>query len=307
MNIKYGISPFIPKVKNNLKGFKLIIINAFIESNSEKPPKIKSTLSTQFVEMVNIIHFGLSLKSPIILEGLIGQGKQTAIKYISELLGFKILNIQLSSSNKEEDLLGKVIVDKDKETNSTIIKLNETDLLKIKTKEKYLIVFNDLKNANDAVKEKIAKNCDRYQKDILLQDGNTQSKPLDLYIICVINLQCKSDIRSKLPSLLLYSTIYYKVGDLSPEDIKFTTLSIFYKYFGKDGIKEEEDFIEKYNKVNNILIENKSSKLLAFNDINNYTKLRAVTKNIFDKSVIDNMIFYYRTQEKENLLKIKKS
>ena len=31
-----------------------------------------------------------------------------------------------------------------------------------------------------------------------------------------------------------------------------------------------------------------------------------MTKNIFDKSVIDNMIFYYRTQEKENLLKIKK-
>ena len=126
-----------------------------------------------------------------------------------------------------------------------------------------------------------------------------------MYIICVINLQRKSDIRSKLPSPLLYSTIYYKVGDLSPEDIRFTTLSIFYKYFGKDGIKEEEDFIEKYNKVNIILIENKSSKLLAFNDINNYAKLRAVTKNIFDKSVIDNMIFYYRTQEKENLLKIK--
>ena len=102
-------------------------------------------------------------------------------------MGFKILSIQLSSSNKEEDLLVKVIVDKDKETNSTIIKLNETDLLKIiskKTKDKYLIVFNDLQNTNDAVKEKIANICDRHQKDILLQYGNTQSKPPFVYNMC---------------------------------------------------------------------------------------------------------------------------
>lgn len=39
--------------------------------------------------------------------------------------------MQLSSSNKEEDLLGKVIVDKDKKTNNTVIKVKETDLLKI--------------------------------------------------------------------------------------------------------------------------------------------------------------------------------
>ena len=91
-----------------------------------------------------------------------------------------------------------------------------------------------------------------------------------MYIIYVINLQGKSDIRSKLSKPLLYSTIYYKVGDLSPEDKRFTILSIFYKYFGKDGIKEEEGFIEKLNKVNSLLIENKSSKLLTFNNINNY-------------------------------------
>ena len=80
--------------------------------------------------MINIIHLGLSLNAPIVLEGLIGQGKQTAIKYIAEMLGYKLLMIQLSSSNKEEDLLGKMIVDKDKATNATIIKINETDLMK---------------------------------------------------------------------------------------------------------------------------------------------------------------------------------
>ena len=40
-----------------------------------------------------------------------------------------------------------------------------------KTDEKYLIVFNDLQNASDAVKEKIANIYDRHQKNVLLPDG----------------------------------------------------------------------------------------------------------------------------------------
>ena len=70
----------------------------------------------------------------------------------------KLLVIQLSSFNKEEDLLGKVIAVKDKKINATFIKIYETDLMKVlqsqrKTDEKYLIAFNDLQNANDAVIE----------------------------------------------------------------------------------------------------------------------------------------------------------
>jgi len=44
---------------------------------------------------------------------------------LSEILGFKSLVIKLSTSNKEEDLLEKVIVDKDKSINSIFIKVNE--------------------------------------------------------------------------------------------------------------------------------------------------------------------------------------
>jgi hypothetical protein len=207
-----------------------------------------------FVEMINIIHLGIYINEIIVLEGQIGQGKQTAIKYVSEILGLKLLNIQLASSNKEEDLLGKVIVDKDKETNATVIKQNETDLINIlknKTDDKYLIVFNDIQNASDAVKEKIENICDRHQDYVLLPDGKTINKP-KINAICVINTENNSDIRSKLPSPLLYSTIYHKIGEISEEDIKSTTMVIFKKYFEKEEIndeklwiKEAEDFLEK--------------------------------------------------------------
>ena len=167
--------------------------------------------------MINIIHLGLSLNAPVVLEGNIGQGKQATIKYTSELLGLKLLNIQFASSTKEEDLLGKILVDKDKETNATFIKVNETNLMNIlrnKTTEKFLIVFNDIQNASDAVKEKIANNCDKNQKKILLPNDGTPDKPPALNIICVINTENNSDIRSKLPSPLLYSTIYHKIDNL---------------------------------------------------------------------------------------------
>lgn len=80
----------------------------------------------------------------------------------------------------------------------------------------------------------------------------------------MISTENNSDIRSKLPSPLLYSTIYHKIGEISEEDIKSTIMAIFKKYFEKEQINDEklwineaEDFLEKYNKVNNILIENK--------------------------------------------------
>ena len=93
----------------------------------QKSPKIMPAFTNTFFEMINIIHLDICLNE---------------IKFLSEILGLKLLNIQLSNSNKKEDLLGKVIFDKDKETNATVIKSNETDLMNIlknKTDDKYLI------------------------------------------------------------------------------------------------------------------------------------------------------------------------
>ena len=306
IELPYGKSPFSFVYKGNVNGIKSYITNAFIFCLKQELSKFQPAFTTKFVELLNIIHLGISLNVTVVLEGQIGQGKQTAIKYLADILGYKLLIIQLSSSNKEEDLLGKVIVDKDKETNATIIKVNETDLMSIlrnKTDEKYLIVFNDLQNASDAVKEKISNICDRHQRHVLLPDGNTIDKP-PLNIICVINTESNSDIRNKLPSPLLYSTIYHKIGEFSENDIDNTTNEIFRKYFDGDYINEAHDFLEKYRKVNKILNDSKSRQLLTFNDINNYAKLRSKTKDSLDVQIIDNMIFYYRTQEEDIMSKI---
>ena len=56
--------------------------------------------------MIEIIHFGLVNNVPVILEGVPGQVKELCINYISELLGYEIVNIMIFQSTKVEDLLG---------------------------------------------------------------------------------------------------------------------------------------------------------------------------------------------------------
>ena len=80
IEIPYGKSPFLFGNKNYLNGIKSIITNAFIACVKQEFPKIKPAFTTKFVEMLNVIRLGLSLNAPIVLEGLIGQGKQNAIK-----------------------------------------------------------------------------------------------------------------------------------------------------------------------------------------------------------------------------------
>ena len=65
--------------------------------------------------MCDVILFGLSLDLPIILEGEAGQGKQTAIHYMSRKLGLDIINIVISKSTKVDDLLLKIIIVRNQE------------------------------------------------------------------------------------------------------------------------------------------------------------------------------------------------
>lgn len=95
-----------------------------------------------------------------------------------------------------------------------------------------------------------------------MPDCNILNKP-KLNLICVISTEPNSDIRSKLPNPLLYSTIYYKIWEISEEKAENLTYSIFNKYFAKDIEKEVKDFIEKFNRVNQILKDIKSRQLLT--------------------------------------------
>ena len=65
--------------------------------------------------MIEIIHFGLVNNVPLVLER-----KQLCVNYISELLGYEVVNIMISQSTKVEDSLVKNIITKDKNKKLTL-------------------------------------------------------------------------------------------------------------------------------------------------------------------------------------------
>ena len=119
-------------------------------------------------EIIDILHFGIYAKIPIILEGSTGQGKQTAIKYIADSLGYDIINIMISKNTKADDLLGRMSISRDKITNKLKVEYIETKLLKAikqnNESKKSIIVIHNLNNASNAVLDKLSSIFDKEQK-----------------------------------------------------------------------------------------------------------------------------------------------
>ncbi len=212
---------------------------------------------SQFNEMIEIIHFGLVNNVPVILEGMLGQGKQLCINYTSELLSYEVVNIMISQSTKVEDLLGKNIITKDKNKNIKVI-LNETKLSKALKKQKdenqlskeLIFIFNNLNNASPAVLELLTSIFDKIQENALLSDRSTIPKnPIN--IIGILE-PLNSANKDKLPPTLLYSSLYHIVLEpdeesiceiiskkLEKEEFKGKIIRLF------DNYKNAKDIIEK--------------------------------------------------------------
>ena len=72
----------------------------------------KKIFLQKYFHEICVLHFGLSLKIPVILEDDTGQGKQTTIHYLVKNLDLEIINIVISKSTKVDDLLLKIIIEK---------------------------------------------------------------------------------------------------------------------------------------------------------------------------------------------------
>ena len=148
---------------------KLSLIKVENQNNSIDE---KIYLSKEFCELVDIIHFSIFNNIGLIIEGENGQGKKTAINYISNILGYKVLNIYLNEITKIEELIGSMAIEKDK-TGDLRIKNIETDFVKtLLNKEYSIIVFHNINKASFAIIEQIA----NLYKKICIFDCNGNKK-----------------------------------------------------------------------------------------------------------------------------------
>ena len=300
----------------------------------------------KFSEICDVILFGLSMRIPVILEGEAGQGKQTAIHYISKKLGLDIINIVISKSTKVDDLLMRIIIEKSKD-GEIIVKNQKTELYKaIESQEenpKKLIVFQGINNASPGVLD-ILSSIFTPNAKILLSNGSTLEKGKNLNIIGVFNKGKDTISMDKIPSGILSNCIYHIVESPNDKDIEDIIKNLFnrmdfgvkenYRYtkdylVDKSGLKEkeaekqlknEDTFFRKFEEAKDKEAEEFKNKFstakqfsLSASDESPFT-LNDIKKYInFRESIpqinsitIQLFIFSYHFSQKENIDQINK-
>jgi len=296
---KFMEEPLIVTNENGYRGVKSKITGLFIKSPNAKAKLSNTAFIPTFTEMVDIIHLGIVIKIPVILEGPPGQGKQTAIKYIADYLGFNIINIIISRSTKVDDLLGKLTISRD-ENNNIHVNIIETKLVKaFKSNSEMnntIIVFHNINNASPAVLEVLASIFDHHQHDILLPDGNTIYKG-KMNIIGIFNPKNNPSNRDKLPNSLIYSSIYHIVN--SPEDSDVFDFII--TLFSKTNLKEDALVTFDHYKITKQYAAEINATPLTLNDLIKYILFRRASYGCIDRSLISQMVFAYRFIQQESI------
>ena len=92
-------------------------------NENKKIEKNKSNLifTNKIKEIIDAIHFSLSSKTPLILEGKFHQGKISAIEYYAKISKLNLIQVQISKSTKVDDLLSKTTFKKNENGNFSLI------------------------------------------------------------------------------------------------------------------------------------------------------------------------------------------
>ena len=298
----------------------------YIESPDSKENQIQDIAFTEkFCENIDIIHFSLKLNIPLILEGMQGQGKKTALNYIFKLLNIKdsnIINIYLSENTKKEDLLGKITATVaanveplgpqplERAQNENIkVDFIKTDLLKAlinENKETYAIIFHNINKATAGIFEILENIFDNSKENILLPNGenmkkNDQNPP---YLFGIFDSENGKINRNSLPKFILRTCIYFIVQNPNGGDIhKIITSKFREKKYKLESNYFEDKFLMA-SQIQNNYTSSDNTNPLSLNDINKFISFRDITYQKLDISIISQFIFVYRHTENEKIQEI---
>ena len=300
--------------KKEING-KLVIKSHNTQLYIEKPdssdnPVQDIAFTEKFCENLDIIHFSMKLNIPLILEGMLGYGKKTALNYVFKLLNIKesnIINIYLSDNTKKEDLLGKITATTEKD--SIKVDFIKTDLLKAlvnENQETYAIIFHNLNKASPGIFELLENIFDHSKERILLPNGenikkNDENPP---YLFGIFDSETGKINRNSLPKFFFRTCIYFIVQNPHGGD---THKIITSKFKSKEYKLEANYFEDKFllaSQIQNNYTSSDNTNPLSLNDINKFIALRDITYLKLDISIISQFIFVYRHTENEKIQEI---
>ncbi|KAK8878640.1 hypothetical protein M9Y10_005420 [Tritrichomonas musculus] len=298
--------------KSGTKGILSTYTNLLVPSSSAhsyNDSKKKGIAYTPlFCDILDVLHLGMSVRNPVILEGPPGQGKHTAIEYIANMMNVEVIYITISQSTKVDDLLGKLKIDRREDgihVQMVKSRLAETISLSSDIVGMPIIVIENINNATPAVLNVLFSIFNIEIKSILLPSGETMQKG-KFYLFGIFNTQQTATTRDKLPSSLINSVIYYVVKNPTFEEVK----DVICVEFEEKGLNKAEisRFTEKFSKAINFLIEQSLPRIFTMNDISKYILFRNATTEVFTApTTIMQMIFAYRFFQEDTINKIKEN
>ena len=296
-------------VKNNLVSkFNKLEIKCFIQKNKINDDEDNNSIvfTHKFNDLLDVIHFGYATQTPVLLEGVFGQGKLTAIKYFAYLLNLEILRIPITKSTKVDDLLCKTVLKKDKNGFATLIN-SKTPLCKaIENKGLYpeqLVILEGINNASPAILEILNSIFGPKDTNILLPNGSTITKG-NVNLIGIFN-PSNDNSREKLPTSLINNCLYYIVDNPSEDDIK----KIIDTLFNNEQILTEEEkklFTSNYLKAKRISESEINEFPITLNEVKKYIQFRNQIPNL-DKSIFMKFIFQHHFTQIDSIKKVQES
>ncbi len=305
---KKGEEPFTKMEEDGRECILSKITKLHLEINKRSDSRIQKErifFHKDFSELLNIIHFSIFCKTGLIIEGMDGQGKKTAIKYIASLLGYNLLNIYLNESTKIEDILGNFAFDNDDNNELKMVNVR-TDFISSLNKKNYkIIIFHNVNKANSSIIELIT-DFYRKKKDIYITNLN-KITPQYKYNFFISIFTSENSIKGKdyLPSSLIQNSIYYQMENNA---INYLSKIVEHRFIGHEFIDENKEFsnaflsVYKYEK--NEMKESNES-VLSLNEIDKFLKLRQNTFTKLDINIILSFIFIFRYSNDEIREKIK--
>ena len=279
--------------------------------NNDKDINDDIIFTTKMKSLLDTIHFGISTKTPIVLEGSFGQGKSKAIDYYCKLTGLKPIKIVITKYTKIEDLFGKTIIKTVKGVQTLVV--SKTDFCKalectdniINT----LIKLEGIINASPSILGIINDIFGTRSSKILVNDNPIKKNYINL--ICIFN---SSDdmTKEKLPINIINNSLYYIVENPSNIDIKDIILNLFerenlkIKNNCKFTQEEAQQFFDNFIKAKEISENSIGEFPFTLNEVKKYISLRTNLPEI-DKTFFMTIIFQHHFTQGENILKAQKN
>ena len=265
-----------------------------------------------FNKLLNYIHTSLALNIPLILEGQIGIGKKTAINYISQILGKKVIYFSISNSTTVEDLFCKTIpIQKEY---SIEFQVSRSKLLDAIDSSKYddeslkdcIIIIDNLQQASNNVLESLIPVFDETKRNIFLPNGDIINKG-KYNLLAIFDPTYKgNNIKNALPNALKCSSLLYKCDNYMNEKYLQDISDVIFDYNEDEDIKYQKRFIKDFLTIFKYCQENQSKELFTLNDLIKYKKIYEITlrKKIIDYETLIQIILIYRFSNVDDISNI---